>query len=240
MSAPVPAVLLVEDDDAARAAVATNLVARGYRVFQAIDGREALRLWESSRPDLVLLDLGLPDIDGMAVLVRIRREATTPVIVLSARGQEKDRVDALDAGADDYLTKPYGLAELHSRVGAVLRRAVGPAADQAGALRVGPVTLDIVRRAVRVGDVPIELTPREYELLKVLLAHAGRVVTSGRLLRAVWGSAYTEEGHYLHVYVSRLRRKLAAADPTGAAGRIIANEPGVGYRVVEPDAAPEP
>lgn len=237
MSRPGPAVLLVEDDDAAREAVATNLVARGFRVAQAADGREALRLWESSRPDLVLLDLGLPDIDGMAVLVRIRREATTPVIVLSARGQERDRVGALDAGADDYLTKPYGLAELHSRIGAVLRRAAGPAADQAGILQVGPVAIDVARRAVHVDGSPVELTPREYELLKVLLAHAGRVVTSGRLLRAVWGSAYTEEGHYLHVYVSRLRRKLAAADPTGAAARIIANEPGVGYRVVDPDAA---
>jgi two-component system KDP operon response regulator KdpE len=237
MSETGPVVLLVEDDPAARGAVAVNLAARGYRVVEAGDGREALRLWDSSRPDLVLLDLGLPDIDGMAVLVRIRREATTPVVILSARGQERDRIAALDAGADDYLTKPYGLGELHSRIRAVMRRAAGPDADAAGVLEVGTVRLDVGRRSVAVAGAPVDLTPREYELLKVLLAHAGRVVTSGKLLRAVWGSAYTEEGHYVHVYVSRLRRKLAAADPTGAAGRIVVNEPGVGYRVTAGGAA---
>jgi two-component system KDP operon response regulator KdpE len=232
VSEPGPVVLLVEDDAAAREAVAVNLVARGYRVVEAEDGRSALRAWESARPDLVLLDLGLPDIDGMAVIVRIRREATTPIVVLSARGQEHDRVEALDAGADDYLTKPYGLAELHSRMRAVIRRAAGPDADATGIVAVGTVRLDVGHRTVRVAGAPVDLTPREYELLKVLLAHAGRVVTSGKLLRAVWGSGYSDEGHYLHVYVSRLRRKLAAADPSGAAGRIILTEPGVGYRVV--------
>jgi two-component system, OmpR family, KDP operon response regulator KdpE len=232
VSDPGPVVLLVEDDVAARAAVATNLAARGYRVVEAEDGRTAMRLWESARPDLVLLDLGLPDIDGMAVIVRIRREATTPIIVLSARGQERDRVDALDGGADDYLTKPYGLAELHSRMRAVIRRAAGPDADATGIVAVGPVSLDVGRRSVQVAGTAVDLTPREYELLKVLLAHAGRIVTSGKLLRAVWGAGYSDEGHYVHVYVSRLRRKLAAADPSGAAGRIIVNEPGVGYRVV--------
>jgi two-component system KDP operon response regulator KdpE len=240
VTGPGAAVLLVEDDAAARSAVATTLAARGFRVAEAVDGRSALRLWESSRPDLVLLDLGLPDIDGMAVLVRIRREAATPIIVLSARGQEKDRVAALDAGADDYLTKPFGAAELHSRIRAVLRRAAGPDADQSGVLRVGSVSLDVARRSVQVAGSTLDLTPREYELLKVLLAHTGRVVTSGYLLRAVWGSAYTEESHYIHVYVSRLRRKLAAADPTGDAGRIIVNEPGVGYRVVPPPADDRP
>ncbi len=229
-------ILLVEDDEAARAAVATTLSARGYRVTEAPDGRTALRSWEAARPDLVLLDLGLPDIDGMAVIVRIRRESATPIVVISARGQEKDRVAALGGGADDYLTKPFGPAELHSRIRAVLRRAGGPDADTEGIVTVGPVVMDVARRSVRVGGVPLELTPREYELLKVLLAHTGRVVTTGRLLRAVWGSAYTEESHYVHVYVSRLRRKLAAADPTGEAGRLIANEPGVGYRVVPPGA----
>ena len=158
---------------------------------------------------------------------QVRREAATPILVLSARGDEGDRVTALEQGADDYLTKPFGLAELRARIGALLRRAAGPLAD-AGGLTVGPVTLDIARREVHVGEQLVELTPREYELLKVLLGRAGSVVTRGRLLRAVWGAAYAEESHYLHVYVSRLRRKLAAA---GAADVIVA-EPGVGYRVI--------
>ena len=171
-------------------------------------------------------------LDGVEVIRRIRREATTPIIVVSARGREEDRVAALDAGADDYLTKPFGLTELHARMRAVLRRAAGPEADTEGCLRLGPVVLDVPRHEVRVGDAPVELTPREFELLKVLLSQPGRVITAGRLLRAVWGTAYSDEGHYLHVYVSRLRRKLAAADPSGAAAKLIVAEPGVGYRIV--------
>jgi len=224
-------VLLVEDDEAARTAIATNLRARGHDVDEAGDVREALRLWDSRRPDLILLDLGLPDLDGQAVIRRVRREALTPIIVVSARGRETDRVAALDAGADDYLTKPFGLSELHARMRAVLRRAAGPDADAEGRLRLGPVELDVARHEVRVGETAVDLTPREFELLKVLLAQPGRVVTAGRLLRAVWGTAYSDEAHYLHVYVSRLRRKLAAADPSGAAAGLIVAEPGVGYRI---------
>ena len=225
-------IMIVEDDEAARVAIATNLRARGHEVDEAGDVREALRLWDFRRPDLILLDLGLPDLDGQAVILRVRREATTPIIVVSARGREEDRVAALDAGADDYLTKPFGLSELHARMRAVLRRAAGPAADSEGCLRLGPVALDVPHHEVRVGDTPVELTPREFELLKVLMSQPGRVVTAGRILRAVWGTAYSDEGHYLHVYVSRLRRKLAAADPSGTAAKLIVAEPGVGYRIV--------
>ena len=225
-------IMIVEDDEAARVAIATNLRARGHEVDEAGDVREALRLWDFRRPDLILLDLGLPDLDGQAVILRVRREATTPIIVVSARGREEDRVSALDAGADDYLTKPFGLSELHARMRAVLRRAAGPAADSEGCMRLGPVSLDVPHHEVRVGDMPVELTPREFELLKVLMSQPGRVVTAGRILRAVWGTAYSDEGHYLHVYVSRLRRKLAAADPSGAAAKLIVAEPGVGYRIV--------
>lgn len=226
-------VLIVEDDDAARHAITTNLRARGHTVDEARDGREAVRAWDLARPDLILLDLGLPDFDGLAVIRHVRREAATPIVVLSARGREEDRVRALDAGADDYLTKPFGLSELHARMRAVLRRAAGPVRDSDGIAVLGPIRLDIARREVRVGGAAVDLTPREYELLKVLLTHQGRVVTSGTLLRAVWGSGYVDEAHYLHVYVSRLRRKLSAAEPTGEAGRLIVAEPGVGYRIAD-------
>jgi DNA-binding response OmpR family regulator len=158
--------------------------------------------------------------------------------VLSARGLEHDKVGALDAGADDYVTKPFGLAELRSRMAAVLRRAAGPAADAGGAIELGPVRLDPARRTASVAGNPVELTPREYELLKTLLANQGRLVTKQRLLRAVWGTAYAGEEHYLHVYVSRLRRKLEAADPGGTTRRLIVAEPGIGYRVAEADSAP--
>lgn len=231
MTSTAAAILLVEDDEAARTAIAANLRARGHEVAEAGNVREALDAWDTRRPDLILLDLGLPDFDGQAVILRVRKEATTPIIILSARGREEDRVAALDAGADDFLTKPFGLPELHARMRAVLRRAAGPGADTEGRLTLGPVVLDVAHHQAGVGDVPLDLTPREFELLKVLLAHSGRVVTAGRLLRAVWGSAYSDEAHYLHVYVSRLRRKLAAADPTGAAGHLIVAEPGVGYRI---------
>jgi two-component system KDP operon response regulator KdpE len=223
--------LLIEDDLPTRRALVANLVGHGHQVDEAGTAAAGLRAWEDRRPDLILLDLGLPDRDGLAVIRQVRREAATPILVLSARGDEGDRVTALEQGADDYLTKPFGLAELRARIGALLRRAAGPLADAGGLLTVGPVTLDIARREVHVGEQPVDLTPREYELLKVLLGRAGSVVTRGRLLRAVWGAAYSDESHYLHVYVSRLRRKLAAA---GAAEVIVA-EPGVGYRVLLPE-----
>jgi two-component system KDP operon response regulator KdpE len=224
--------LLVEDDGTAREALAANLVGHGYVVQQVDSVREAVRAWDSTRPDVILLDLGLPDRDGASVIRRVRSEANTPILVLSARTEERDRVQALELGADDYLTKPFGVAELRARVAALLRRAGGPAAEPSGVLRVGPVTLDPARHLVRVGETPVDLTPREYELLKVLLSRPGSVVTRGRLLRAVWGNAYSDEAHYLHVYVSRLRRKLAAAAVDQAdVEELIVAEPGVGYRV---------
>ena len=216
-----------------RRLVASNLAAHGYGIREAGSGSEAMVAWDAQRPDLVVLDLGLPDGDGTSVIRRLRREATTPILVLSARGAERDKVAALELGADDYVTKPFGLDELRARVAALLRRAAGPAADPEGTLRLGPVVMDIARHDVSVGGTGIDLTPREFELLKVLLTHPGRLVTHGRLLRAVWGQSYTGEDHYLHVYVSRLRRKIGAADPTGAARELFTSEPGVGYRVQE-------
>jgi len=230
-AAPGPTVLLVEDDDATRTALARDLIAHGYRVDAVEDGTAAIGRWDARRPDVVLLDLGLPDMDGVAVIRRVRREALTPILVLSARNAESTKVEALEAGADDYVTKPFGTAELHARLRAVLRRAAGPAADAAGRVTTGPLTLDAVRHEVRVGDRRVELTPREFEVLRVLLAHPGRLVTRGRLLRAVWGEAYSGEDHYVHVFVSQIRRKLTAADPDGALRDLITTEPGVGYRV---------
>ncbi len=224
-------VLLVEDDAETRRLVARNLEAHGYQVDLAPDGATALERWEARRPDLLLLDLGLPDVDGLELSRRIRREATTPILVLSAREREEQKVAALDQGADDYVTKPFGMSELHARLRALLRRAAGPERELDGSLRAGRIRLDLVRHEVRVGEIPVHLTPREYELLRVLATARGRVVTHHRLLETVWGRAYADEGHYLHVYVSQLRRKLDAADPAGDAGGAIVSEPGVGYRL---------
>jgi two-component system KDP operon response regulator KdpE len=228
-----PTVLLVEDDDATRVALSRDLAAHGYRVEVAADGQTALARWGARRPDAVLLDLGLPDMDGVAVIRRIRREALTPILVVSARGSEAAKVEALELGADDYVTKPFGTAELHARLRAVLRRAAGPAADTAGRVTAGPLVLDAVRHEVTVGGRRVDLTPREFEVLRLFLAHPGRLVTRGRVLRAVWGEAYSGEDHYVHVFVSQVRRKLAAADPDGALHDLITTEPGVGYRVRE-------
>jgi two-component system, OmpR family, KDP operon response regulator KdpE len=225
--------LLVEDDEATRAALAVALRAHGHVVVEADSVAEARREWDRARPDVIILDLGLPDRDGLSFLRSVRREAMTPVLVLSAREQERDKVAALDGGADDYVTKPVGVSELRARIGALLRRAGGPAATMDGVLALGPVLLDPSRREVTVEGRVVALTPREYELLRALMAQPGRVLTHGRLLRAVWGEAYSAEAHYLHVYVSRLRRKLAAADRGGRVHRLIVAEPGVGYRVAE-------
>jgi two-component system KDP operon response regulator KdpE len=225
--------LVVEDDEPTRSLLTSNLNAHGYRVREAGTVADAMRAWDAQRPDLVVLDLGLPDADGTTVVRRVRRDATTPILVLSARDEEHDKVAALELGADDYVTKPFGLEELRARVAALLRRAAGPAADAAGLLRLGRLTLNVARREVRMGDTAIDLTPREYELLKVLMSQSGRLVTHGRLLRAVWGQQYAGEDHYLHVYVSRLRRKIAAAGATGEFGDLITSEPGVGYRIRE-------
>ena len=224
-------VLLVEDDADTSRALARALAARGHDVDGAADGSAALHAWERRRPDIILLDLGLPDMDGISVIRRVRREATTPVLVLSARGREQDRVEALDAGADDYLTKPFGIRELHARIDALLRRAAGPAADPSGRVVIGPLVVDATRHLVTVRGAELTLTPREFELLKVLVSHAGRVVTTGRLLRAVWGVAYDGETHYVHVYISQIRRKIGALDRDGTLAKLLTTEPGVGYRV---------
>jgi DNA-binding response OmpR family regulator len=225
-----PSLLIVEDEEPARHALAEYLERRGYEVHQADTAQEAIRQWDAHRADAVLLDLGLPDLDGVDVIRRIRRE-----------GDERDKISGLEAGADDYLTKPFALDELNARIRAVLRRAGGASADAAGCLRLGPIELDAVRHEVRVAGELVRLTPREFELLKVMLANQGRVLTRARLLRAVWGLAYADESSYLHVYVNRLRRKLSAALPAAAGASLeglIDTEPGIGYRIADHESLP--
>lgn len=240
MSTAQAHVLLIEDDPDTRRSMAAYLRARGHDVREAGTAREALAAFELARPDLILLDLGLPDQDGASVVRHVRREAPTPIVIVSARDREADKIDALEAGADDYVTKPVGMGELQARIQAVLRRVAGPIADVDGVVQLGPLRVDPSRRAVSVDGQPVHLTPREYEVLKVLIAHAGRLVTHGRLLRSVWGSGYTDEAHYLHVYVSQIRRKLGEADRSGRVRALIVAEPGVGYRIARPDADTTP
>ena len=236
---PGAEILVIEDDRATRLVLGRELRSRGYRVVEADTATAGLERFAARRPDLVLLDLGLPDVDGLQVIRSIRREAPTPIVILSGRFEDREKVEALERGADDYVTKPFSVVELHARIRVALRHALGPAGDPGGRLGAGPITLDIDRHEVRVGDRLVDLSPREFETLKVLLTHRGRIVTKGRLLRAVWGTAYEGEDEYIYVHVSALRRKLNAVDPELRAGRRIVTELGVGYRVLDADE-PDP
>ena len=233
IDSPGPRILLVEDDAETRRQIASLLERHEFAVTEASDAESALAAFSASPPDLILLDLGLPDRDGLVVVEHVRGTGTTPILVLSARDREVDKVLALEAGADDYLAKPFGMAELQARIGAILRRA-GPIAagpDASGGIRIGELEIDPVCTAVVVGGNPVRLTPLEFEVLRVLVEHAGRLVTYGRLLRAVWGPAYGDQAHYVHVYVGQIRRKIRRADPAGHLASLIVPEPGVGYRV---------
>jgi two-component system KDP operon response regulator KdpE len=232
-SGPGPTVLIVEDDEETRRMVARALTTRGYRVDEAVDGATTLERWEQRRPDVIVLDLGLPDIDGLQIIRRIRRESTTPIVILSGRYEEREKVEALERGADDYVTKPFGVDELNARLRVALRHAAGPTGDQAARIAIGPLVLDTGLHEVSVNGQPVNLTPREFEILRVLLTNAGRLVTKGRLLRAVWGEAYQDESGYVYFHLSQLRRKLAEADPAGDLHDLIVTEPGVGYRIRE-------
>jgi len=226
-----PRVLVVDDEPQIHRFLGPALEAAGYEPLRAETAAEGLRLAASGSPALVLLDLGLPDMDGKLAIPRLRAFSAAPVIVLSARDREREKVEALDAGADDYVEKPFALGELLARVRAALRRAAaitGRGAPEP-VLRVGPLEIDLVRRVAQVdGGAPLRLTPREWDLLAALArAGPGRVVTQRQLLTAVWGPAHAEDAQYLRVYVGHLRQKL------GGAGRLIQTEPGVGYRFGE-------
>ena len=224
-------VLIVDDEPQIRRLLRVSLAAQGYTVSETALGREALARVAADHPDLLLLDLGLPDMDGQEVIARLREWSDVPIIVLSVREREKDKVAALDAGADDYINKPFGMDELLARIRAALRHRL-QADVKEPVFRSGDVMVDLGRRVVTVAGREVRLTPKEYDLLRVLASHAGKVLTHQQLLRAVWGPGYTTEAQYLRVYVAQLREKLEA-DPSQP--RLIVTEPGVGYRLREGD-----
>ena len=226
----LPQVLLIEDEPPIRKFVRASLESEGYRLIEAETGQKALGLAAAQPPDLVILDLGLPDKDGLDVLRALREWLAAPVIVLSARGQEKDKIAALDLGADDYLTKPFGIGELLARIRVALRHASRSAAAEKSEPRfaVGGLTVDLAARRVFIEQREVHLTPIEYRLLVALVRHAGKVLTHRQLLKEVWGPGNAEEVHYLRVYMAGLRRKLEA-DPSQP--RYLLTEQGVGYRL---------
>jgi len=230
-------ILIVDDEPAILRVVERNLGAHDFQVQTAETGAAALALLRESQPDVLIVDLGLPDMDGADVIRSVRAEASTPIIVLSVRGGERDKVAALDLGADDYLTKPFGVEELLARVRVALRHAAGPASGPEAVFRTGRLEVDLEHRRVRVSGADVHLTPTEYELLSEFIAHPDRVLTDRMLLSSVWGPEYGDESHYLHVYMARLRRKI---EPDARHLQYLLTEPGVGYRLVTHEEAQPP
>lgn len=222
-------ILLVEDEQQIRRYLRVTLGTNGYKLIEAERGEEGLAIAGIEKPDLVILDLGLPDMDGLDFAKRLREWTSTPILVLSARGQEEDKISALDAGADDYLTKPFGTGELLARIRVALRHAdrLSNGATESS-FSFGTVTVDLAKRIVLKDGEELHLTPIEYKLLVLLIRHAGKVITQRQLLREVWGQGYSEENHYLRVYMGQLRHKL---EENPARPKFIITEPGVGYRL---------
>ena len=227
MNSPAPRVVVIEDERQIRRFVLAALVEEGCQGFEAETAAQGLVEAATRKPDLVILDLGLPDRDGVEVIRDLRAWSGVPVFILSARSAENDKIAALDAGADDYLTKPFGVGELLARVRALLRRQLRLSETAAAVITFGDVEVDMARRMVTRNGEPLHLTPIEYRLLCVLLASAGKVLTHRHLLREVWGPSYVESSHYLRIFVGHLRQKLEA-DPTQP--QHILTETGVGYR----------
>ncbi|MGW6931869.1 response regulator [Lentzea sp. NPDC054927] len=220
-------VLVVDDEPQIVRALRINLSARGYEVLTAHDGATALRLAADGKPDVVVLDLGLPDMDGTDVIAGLRGWTTLPIIVLSARTDSTDKVDALDAGADDYVTKPFGMDELLARLRAAVRRSAVAGPEDEPIVQTASFTVDLAAKRVLKDGAEVHLTPTEWGLLEVLARNAGKLVAQKQLLRDVWGPAYEKETHYLRVYLAQLRRKL---EPEPARPRHLLTEPGMGYR----------
>ncbi|NJD57451.1 MAG: response regulator [Nitrospirae bacterium] len=228
MTADSGLVLLIEDEPQMRRFLRITLQGSGYRLAEAASGEEGLTQAATRNPDVVLLDLGLPDIDGIEITKRLREWTQIPIIVISAREQEEDKIRALDVGADDYLTKPFGAGELLARIRVALRHAATHHGSEEPLFVLDNLKVDIVKRQVFLDDREIHLTPIEYRLLTVLVRYAGKVITHGQLMKEVWGPAYVTQSHYLRIYMAQLRHKLEA-DP--ARPRFFINEPGVGYRL---------
>lgn len=229
MNRPVH-ILLVDDEVAIQRAMAPLLRARGYTVSVAGRGRDAIAAFEQDRPDLVILDLGLPDMDGSEVCRQIRERADAPIVILSARGDERGKVAALDQGADDYVTKPFGPEELLARIRAALRRTLGHETSLRGQLTRAGLTIDFDRRRVYRGDTEIRLSPKEFELLTFLATQAGRVLTHRAILKAIWGKHAVEQPEQLRVLMGQLRKKI---EPDPAVPRYLLTEPWVGYRFAD-------
>jgi two-component system KDP operon response regulator KdpE len=226
---PEPTVVLIEDEPQIRRFLRATLTGLGYRLYEAPTGASGIVEVASRQPDVVIVDLGLPDMDGIDVIHRIREWTKVPIIVLSARGQERDKVTALDAGADDYVSKPFSAGELLARIRVALRHTAGAFSEAGEAtFTVGDLQVDLLRRKVTVRGAEVRLTPIEYKLLTTLVHHAGKVVTHQQLLRDVWGPGHDAQAHYVRVYMAHLRHKLEA-EP--ARPRYLLTEPGVGYRL---------
>ncbi|WFP48580.1 response regulator [Methylomonas sp. EFPC3] len=229
MSKTDPVIIVIEDDPAIRRFLRTSLHSNGYKVFDAETGKQGLVELGVRKPDLLILDLGLPDMDGVDVIKAVRAWSALPIIILSARSGEQQKIDALDAGADDYLTKPFGFGELQARIRVALRHALRPQ-DSApeSVFTTGNLQVDLSSRVVKVDDREIHLTPIQYRLLSVLVKNAGKVLTHQQILREVWGPNYQEHAHYPRIYMSQLRQKLEA-DP--AQPKLLLTESGLGYRL---------
>lgn len=221
-------ILLIEDEPEIRRFLRTTLPVHGFRLYEAATGLDGLTEAQARNPDLILLDLGLPDLEGSEVIRRVREWTATPIIVLSARDQEQVKVAALDLGADDYVTKPFGVNELLARMRAALRHAVQSADTPESVFMLGDLRVDLGRRQVFVSGKEVHLTPIEYKLLTTLIRYAGKVLTHRQLLKEVWGPLHMEEGHYLRVYMRQLRNKL---EKNPAHPRYLVTELGVGYRL---------
>lgn len=219
-------VLVVDDEPQIARALRINLTARGYHVLAAPDGASALRTAADSKPDVIVLDLGLPDLDGTAVIKQLRRWSSVPVIVLSARTDSADKVRALDAGADDYVTKPFGMDELLARLRAAVRRTITGSGAEA-VIQTDTFTIDLLAKKVHRDGAEVHLTPTEWGLLEILVRSPGKLIPQGMLLTEVWGSGHDDHSHYLRVYLAQLRRKL---EPEPSRPRYLITEPGMGYR----------